>query len=125
MPQPRRRRQVLLACLATLSVAGEASAHAIVTASEPAAGAVLDALPARISVQFNSRIDPERSRLTLIGPDGASQALDITHSNGLARLEAPAPASRLAPGAWRLRWQVLAMDGHITRGDIPFTIRAP
>jgi len=29
-----------------------------------------------------------------------------------------------APGAWRLRWQVLALDGHITRGDVPFAIRA-
>ena len=29
----------------------------------------------------------------------------------------------LAPGRYRLRWQVLALDGHITRGDIPFTIQ--
>ncbi|WP_245326709.1 copper resistance protein CopC, partial [Bradyrhizobium sacchari] len=25
--------------------------------------------------------------------------------------------------AWHLRWQVLSVDGHITRGDIPFTVR--
>lgn len=123
MPQPRPRRLALSAFLAVLFVAGAASAHAVVTASDPEAGAVLAAAPPRISVQFNSRIDPERSRLTLIGPDGAQQALDLAPSADPARLEAPAP--RLSPGKWRLRWQVLAVDGHITRGDIPFTIRTP
>ncbi|TAI60323.1 copper resistance protein CopC, partial [Bradyrhizobium sp. Leo170] len=34
-----------------------------------------------------------------------------------------AEAKGLSPGAWRLRWQVLSVDGHITRGDIPFTVR--
>jgi len=31
----------------------------------------------------------------------------------------------LAAGAYRLRWQVLASDGHITRGEIPFTVTSP
>ena len=26
------------------------------------------------------------------------------------------------PGAYVVRWQVLAIDGHITRGDVPFTV---
>jgi methionine-rich copper-binding protein CopC len=30
-----------------------------------------------------------------------------------------------APGKYRIRWQVLALDGHITRGDIPFIVTAP
>jgi methionine-rich copper-binding protein CopC len=46
--------------------------------------------------------------------------LPLTPSAEPTRLEAPLPA--LAPGAWRLRWQVLATDGHITRGDIAFTV---
>jgi methionine-rich copper-binding protein CopC len=28
----------------------------------------------------------------------------------------------LATGVYVLRWQVLAVDGHITRGDIPFSV---
>ena len=28
----------------------------------------------------------------------------------------------LAPGSYVLRWQVLSVDGHITRGDIPFKV---
>jgi methionine-rich copper-binding protein CopC len=30
----------------------------------------------------------------------------------------------LAPGAYTLHWQVLAVDGHITRGNVPFTVDA-
>jgi hypothetical protein len=28
----------------------------------------------------------------------------------------------LTPGPYVLRWQVLAIDGHITRGDVTFTV---
>ena len=123
----RRRRAMLPATGLLLAIAlplGDAAAHAVVTASEPAAGAALATAPARVSVRFNSRIDQERSRLALIGPDGAQTVLDLVPATAEPTLlEAPAPAVGLAPGAWRLRWQVLAVDGHITRGDIPFTIQ--
>jgi len=33
-------------------------------------------------------------------------------------------ADALAPGDYVLHWQVLAVDGHITRGDIPFSVAA-
>ena len=33
--------------------------------------------------------------------------------------------SSLTPGEYRLRWQVLALDGHITRGDVPFSVVTP
>ena len=33
-----------------------------------------------------------------------------------------ATTADLTPGAYVLRWQMLAIDGHITRGDIPFTV---
>jgi len=28
-----------------------------------------------------------------------------------------------APGEYRLKWQVLSADGHITRGEHPFTVK--
>ena len=33
-----------------------------------------------------------------------------------------ATTAALTAGAYVLRWQVLAIDGHITRGDIPFMV---
>lgn len=130
MPLPSTAaRRALLGILAALSWAGPwagrpAAAHAVVTTSEPEAGAVLAEPPARLSVRFNSRIDHGRSRLVLIGPEGSQRALDLAPAAEPSLLEAATPGD-LSPGAWRLRWQVLALDGHITRGDIPFTLRAP
>lgn len=97
-----------------------AAAHAIILAATPAPGAVLHGASLRVLLRFNSRIDRERSRLTLIGPDASTAALPLDAAAGPDGLAATATA--LAPGGYRLRWQVLGVDGHITRGDIPFEI---
>jgi hypothetical protein len=121
------RSSLGLALLGLAARPGPAAAHALVVDSTPPAGATLAAAPPRIVLRFNSRIDPERSRLTLVGPSAgaaaaaAPLALAPDPAADATRIEAPCPP--LEPGAWRLRWQVLAVDGHITRGDIPFTIR--
>ncbi len=117
---------LLLALLLALPVcgAGPAAAHAIVVTSEPTAGASLAAAPPQVTIRFNSRLDHARSRLLLIGADNAQTTLAIAEGGDPVALTAPLPAA-LAPGEWRLRWQVLAIDGHITRGDIPFTVKAP
>jgi methionine-rich copper-binding protein CopC len=73
-----------------------------------------------IKLRFNVRIDALRSRLTLIHPDGSAHALDITKQTPADTLSAE--ATGLSAGAYRLRWQVLASDGHITRGEISFTV---
>ncbi len=98
-----------------------AAAHALVMSSTPAPGARLATAPAQVALRFNSRIDHGRSRLTLHGPDHAALPLPLATGTDPALVEAALPAG-LAPGAWRLRWQVLAVDGHITRGDIFFTL---
>ena len=97
-----------------------AAAHAIIVAAEPAVDAVLHASTAQVKLRFNSRIDADRSRLTLMSPDGAARMLSLAPADGPDVLTATMDG--LAPGRYRLRWQVLAIDGHITRGDIPFTV---
>jgi len=97
-----------------------AAAHAIVVASEPAADAVVRGPRIAILLRFNSRIDQERSRLSLIRSDASTQPVPLAASSSPDTLASTIDG--LAPGHYRLRWQVLAIDGHITRGDIPFTI---
>lgn len=113
---------LLIALLVALALPMPAFAHAVVVSSDPAAGASLAAAPAKVTIRFNSRLDHGRSRLLLIGAAGEQQVLAIEPDSDPTVLEAPVAAA--GPGAWRLRWQVLAVDGHITRGDIPFTIRS-
>ena len=73
-----------------------------------------------IEVRFVSRIDAGRSRLTLMTPDGGGLALPLIEASSADTLKAKAPD--LLPGAYRLHWQTLSPDGHITQGDIPFTV---
>jgi methionine-rich copper-binding protein CopC len=98
-----------------------APAHAIIISSSPAAGATVAGDAVAIRLHFNSRIDRARSKLTLFAPDGAAQ--ELTPSAGSPADELDGQVKVLSTGAWRLRWQVLSIDGHITRGDIPFTVR--
>jgi len=120
------RRLVALLLAAGLGSAGlglgstAARAHAIVVSSQPAAGAVVHGKTVAVVVRFNSRIDPVRSRLLLVRADGTSTTLELSDTQKPDTLTAT--VGELAPGSYRLRWQVLAVDGHITRGDIPFTV---
>jgi len=110
-------RPLLLALLLTPGVAG---AHAILLDSQPAARGVAAPGPARIMLRFNSRVDHGRSRLAL-RTGGRERVLPMAPAGADDVLEAQAD---LAPGEYVLRWQVLAVDGHITRGDVPFHVGA-
>ena len=109
---------LLLAC--SILRPAPAGAHAIIIAAAPAPGAVLHSRNLSVQLRFNSRIDLARSRLSLIGPDAAARTLPLGNSVGPDVLATE--VTGLAPGQYRLRWQVLGIDGHITRGDIPFEI---
>ena len=122
---PARLGRRLICGLAVASplCAGPAAAHAVVVVSDPAAGSTLASPPRQLTIRFNSRIDHGRSRLVLVGPEAVQLALDPAPEGEPTVLEARiGPDQVLAPGAWRLRWQVLAVDGHITRGDIFFSV---
>lgn len=121
------RRKCLAAFLVTawavsgaILGAGAAGAHAVILSAEPAVDAVVHSLSVPVVLRFHSRIDHARSRLTLIRPDGSSTVLALKDASRPDILAATIEG--LAPGSYRLRWQVLAIDGHITRGDIPFKV---
>jgi methionine-rich copper-binding protein CopC len=111
---------ILLAVAASLLIVTPAAAHAVLLESSPALKSAVSGPNIPIKLRFNVRIDALRSRLTLIHPDGSSQSLEISKQTPADSLLAE--ATGLAPGEYRLRWQVLASDGHITRGEIPFTV---
>ncbi len=98
-------------------------AHAIIVEAAPEVGAILHADTIDVRLRFNSRIDRHRSRLMVLDAVGKETAVAIDDNTPADVITAH--FSGLAPGKYRLRWQVLALDGHITRGDIPFTVAAP
>ena len=121
--QPGRRHPVpVILCVtaAVLLFVPSAIGHAVLLESSPALKSVVAGPNVQVKLRFNVRIDALRSRLTLVHPDGSTQVLEISKQTPADTLSAQARG--LAAGEYRLRWQVLASDGHITRGEIPFTV---
>ncbi len=109
----------LTVTLALIGVPAVADAHAILVDSTPAPNGSLAAGHLVVRLRFNSRVDAARSRVTLTLPDQTKTLLPTDLGPTPDVLQG---AADLGPGAYKLRWQVLAIDGHITRGDVPFTL---
>ena len=117
----RRAFYSRLSAALLLGVAGTASlyAHAILVNSQPATNAKVKGPSIPIVLTFNSRIDQSRSTLTLESPKTASLRI---------KKDAPSPEKLLgelldaSPGDYNIGWQVLSVDGHITRGQIGFEV---
>lgn len=107
---------------ALLLAVGIAEAHAVLKSSSPAANATVSGPDVPIELKFNVRIDAGRSKLQLLRPDSTQSDLVVEKQTGPDALTSK--ATGLTPGEYKIRWQVLAPDGHITRGEIPFTVKA-
>src|SRR6185369_3120207 len=80
-----------------------AEAHALVVTASPKADSVVAGPDSAIGLHFNSRLDRERSRLTLTLPDGTSRKIDIDTTRAPEILAAR--ATGLQPGTYLLKWQ--------------------
>lgn len=122
-------RQAVLSFAILLSVSaaviavspGIAGAHAIVVAAQPAMNSTVAQGELEIRLDFNSQIDRKRSRLSLHRPDGSELVIALALDGPAGVLVGRAQATQ--SGRWKLRWQVLSLDGHITRGEVRFSVR--
>jgi methionine-rich copper-binding protein CopC len=99
---------------------GTAAAQAIVLEAVPPAGASIANGPVDVILRFNCRIDASRSRLTLIDSSGRRYNLPVTPLRHPALLRGRGDIS--TPGTYRLEWQVLSVDGLISRGESSFRL---
>jgi methionine-rich copper-binding protein CopC len=113
----------LSAVVAMFLMAHSVMAHAILLESSPSINSTVAGPDILIKLRFNVRIDATRSRLTLVKPDASTQSLTIAKEGPADALASQAQG--LPRGEYRIRWQVLASDGHITRGEIPFQVTQP
>jgi methionine-rich copper-binding protein CopC len=98
-----------------------AMAHAVLVNSTPAANSTVQGPDVPITIKFNSRVDGSRSTVLIASADGKSTPLILDKQSAPDALSAR--ATQLSPGKYAIHWQVLAVDGHITRGQIPFQVK--
>ncbi|MEP7189715.1 MAG: copper resistance protein CopC, partial [Roseiflexaceae bacterium] len=119
----RSLRAVLAALALTFVLVGTVSAHASLVRSTPVAGALLDAAPKELVLEFSEELDAGFSHVQLYN----SKNQVINPGPGVVDRSAPT-IMRLALGElpkdsytalWRSR---SAADGHVTEGSVPFGV---
>jgi methionine-rich copper-binding protein CopC len=105
-----------------LLVAGQASAHAALVKSNPAANATV-AAPKTISLTFNEPLTPAFSGFDMAMSDGMKMKVKTKVSKDKKTITG-VPTGPLMAGAYKVNWHAAAADdGHKTTGTLTFTVK--
>ncbi len=117
----RRGKCALLTLAIVLTCSQLLFAHAVLMDSTPKQNSTVKGPDVDITLRYNVRIDGGRSRVELIGPDGKETTLPLAKQPSPERLQCK--ATGMKPGTYKLKWSVLASDGHMSKGEVPFTVQ--
>ncbi|WP_329600113.1 copper resistance protein CopC [Streptomyces pseudovenezuelae] len=126
-----RLTRALLIVVATLAGvllggAAPASAHAVLTSSDPRAATVLKTAPKEVTVSFDESVALAEDSVRVLDPDGRPvTAGDPTHADGAADTARVPVTGDLQEGTYTVSWRVLSADSHAVSGAFTFSIGAP
>ena len=117
----RRCKHALFTLVLVLISAQLLFAHAILMESTPKQNSTVNGPDVDITLRYNVRIDGGRSRVELVAADGTKSDLKLDKQAKPDILTCK--ASALKAGTYKLAWHVLASDGHMSKGEVPFTVQ--
>ncbi|MCA2199330.1 copper resistance protein CopC [Streptomyces sp. SMS_SU21] len=124
---PRVRTLVLLILAvagALLAGAAPVSAHAALTGSDPAQGAVVDTAPSQVSLTFSEPIAVGDDSVRVLDPKG--ERVDKgAPANPSGTTYSVRLVSGLPDGTYTVAYQVVSADSHPVAGAFTFSIGAP
>jgi copper resistance protein C len=113
-----------LAFLLLVGAGGEAFAHAKLVSSNPAANATVTPPPISLILKFSESIEIKFAQVRLSDASGAVVATGSPTQDpadrGVVIVEVSAP---LTDGRYTVSWQVVAADGHKTKGTYHFNAK--
>jgi copper resistance protein C len=115
-------RPALLAITLVIAAAAPVAGHSLLLSSVPAADAVVQTSPSYVMLRFNNRIEKRLSRVRLVDEHGAVAAAPTATAKDQSAETLVAAVPPLAPGAWRVEWQVFSTDGHVVAGSYRFRL---
>jgi methionine-rich copper-binding protein CopC len=115
-------RALVLATIAASLPVAPSEAHSLLLASSPAPGAVVTASPSHVVLRFNNRIEKRLSRVRLVDERGRVATAPVARADDETAESLFAAVPPLAPGAWRVEWQVFSTDGHVVSGSYGFRL---
>ena len=112
--------RVLTTVMLALVFAVSSEGHAVLVDAMPAAHKTVVGPAVTIRLRFNARVDAARSRVRVVCPDQSVKPVNLRPQSNPGILDSE--ITGLKKGQYRLQWQVLSGDGHITRGEVPFQV---
>ncbi len=119
---------VVVAVLAGVLLGGAApaSAHAVLTGSDPRESSVLKTAPKQVTATFNESVSLAEDSLRVLDPDGRPvTAGDPAHADGKRDTARVALTGGLKEGTYTVSWRVLSADSHAVSGAFVFSVGAP
>jgi len=121
---PRQLSRLLVLVLLTLAagvgLAGPASAHNVLTSSDPTDGSTLQTAPTTVRLTFDQPVQDFEPVVTVIGPDGNR------YESGAPTVDSTVVTAGVnalpVPGAYSIAYRVVSADGHTVEGQIKFQL---
>lgn len=114
---------LLLAAASALLAAAPASAHEELVSTSPADGAVLDAVPAEVTLTFGEEVESLGAAVVVTDSSGARIGDGAPVVDGVTVTQALLPDA--AAGAVTVAYRIVSGDGHPVSGTVAFTLELP
>jgi len=112
---------LLGAVFGALAASG-AWAHATATKTTPASGALLDAPPSEVVVEFNEPVTPVDAATGVVAPDGDRADTGLTQNEEQTTLQIAVDADQ--EGTYLVGYRVVSHDGHPVSGTFTYSVGA-
>lgn len=117
----------LAALVAVLATATPAAAHAALTGSDPAQGAVVSSAPEEVALTFSEQVAMNDDSIRVLDPGGdrvdTGELRDLCNDS-VVRYGVGLRAG-LADGTYTVAWQAVSADSHPVSGAFTFSVGAP
>lgn len=108
--------------VAVMAGGGQASAHAVLDSSSPAASTVLETPPSEIRLSFNEAVESSLLEVRLFGADQDEIVISAPERSPRDASVVTAAVPTLGDGVYVVVWRVMSADGHPATGAFPFEI---
>ncbi|MFF3090948.1 copper resistance CopC/CopD family protein [Streptomyces nojiriensis] len=113
-------------CALIIGGAGSAFAHAGLSGSDPAEGAVLKTAPKQVTLTFTESVTFADGSLRVLSPENERvNPRPAQHADGKENTAQVDLSDKLPQGTYTVAWRVVSADGHPISGAFVFSIGKP
>ena len=117
----KRLVTLALACTAVMAAPAVALAHAQLDHASPASGSTVKP-PSAVTLSFTEAVEPKFSSIEVQDAKGAAMQRGAAQGVSGNTAQLTVALKPLAAGTYTVKWRVLSVDTHRTRGSFSFTV---